>query len=42
MVSSVVAGASRVSQGVQNFEAVDVIPLITDEVDEEMRAIVKA
>ncbi|MFT4866005.1 MAG: voltage-dependent potassium channel beta subunit [Ilumatobacter sp.] len=42
MVSSVITGASRVSQVVQNFEAVDVIPLITDEVDEEMRAIVKA
>jgi aryl-alcohol dehydrogenase-like predicted oxidoreductase len=42
MVSSVITGASRVSQVVQNFEALDVIPLITDEVDEEMRAIVKA
>ena len=41
MVSSVVTGASRVSQVVQNFEALDVIPLITDEVDEEMRAIVR-
>jgi voltage-dependent potassium channel beta subunit len=42
MVSSVITGASRVSQVVQNFEALGVIPLITDEVDEEMRAIVKA
>lgn len=41
MVSSVITGASKVSQVVQNFETVDVIPLITDEVDEEMRAAVK-
>jgi len=37
-VSSVITGASKVSQVVQNFEAVEVIPLLTDEVDEEMRA----
>ena len=41
MVSSVITGASKVSQIEQNFAAVDVIPLITDEVDEEMRAAVK-
>ncbi len=41
MVSSVITGASKVSQVEQNFAAVDVIPLITDEVDEEMRAAVK-
>ncbi|MGA9279558.1 aldo/keto reductase, partial [Ilumatobacter sp.] len=38
MVSSVITGASKVSQVVQNFEAVDVIPLITDEVREEIEA----
>jgi voltage-dependent potassium channel beta subunit len=36
MVSSVITGASKVSQVVQNFEAVDVIPLITDDVKAEM------
>ena len=36
MVSSVITGASKVSQVVQNFEAVDVIPAITDEVREEI------
>ncbi len=41
MVSSVITGASKVSQVEQNFGAVDVIPLITDEVDEEMRAAIK-
>jgi len=41
MVSSVITGASKVSQVEQNFAAIDVIPLITDEVDEEMRAAVK-
>jgi len=41
MVSSVITGASKVSQVEQNFAAVDVIALITDEVDEEMRAAVK-
>ena len=41
MVSSVITGASKVSQVEQNFATVDVIPLITDEVDEEMRAAVK-
>ena len=38
MVSSVITGASKVSQVVQNFETVDVIPLITDEVKEEIEA----
>ncbi len=32
MVSSVITGASKVSQVVQNFETVDVIPEITDDV----------
>ena len=36
LVSSVITGASKVSQVVQNFEAVDVIPAITDEVREEI------
>lgn len=38
MVSSVITGASRVSQVVQNFEALDVIPMLTDEVMEEIDA----
>jgi len=38
MVSSVITGASKVSQVVQNFETVDVIPLITDEIKEEIEA----
>ena len=38
MVSSVITGASRVSQVVQNFEAVDVIPLLTDDVMVEIDA----
>ncbi|MEO1056554.1 MAG: aldo/keto reductase [Actinomycetota bacterium] len=37
-VSSVITGASKVSQVEQNFGAVDVIPLLTDEVKEEMEA----
>ena len=41
MVSSVITGASKVSQVEQNFAAVNVIPLVTDELDEEMRAAVK-
>jgi voltage-dependent potassium channel beta subunit len=40
-VSSVITGASKVSQVVQNFEAVDVIPLLTDDVKEEMQAAVR-
>ena len=40
-VSTVITGASKVSQVVQNFETVDVIPLLTDEVKEEMEAAVK-
>ena len=36
MVSSVITGASKVSQVTQNFEAIDVIPLITDEVKAEI------
>jgi len=39
-VSSVITGASKVSQVVQNFETLDVIPLLTDEVKEEMEAAV--
>ena len=38
MVSSVITGASKVSQVVQNFETVDVIPRITAEVKEEIEA----
>ena len=40
-VSTVITGASKVSQVEQNFETVDVIPLLTDEVKEEMEAAVK-
>jgi len=36
MVSSVITGASRVDQVIQNFEALDVIPLLTDDVKAEM------
>jgi voltage-dependent potassium channel beta subunit len=39
-VSSVITGASKVSQVEQNFAALDVIPLLTDEVKEEMEAAV--
>ena len=38
MVSTVITGASKVSQVEQNFGAVDVIPLITDDVKEEIEA----
>ncbi len=38
MVSSVITGASKVEQVVQNFEALDVIPLLTDDVMEEIDA----
>ena len=37
-VSTVITGASKVSQVVQNFEAVDVIPLLTDDVVAEIDA----
>jgi voltage-dependent potassium channel beta subunit len=40
MVSTVITGASKVSQVVQNFEALDVIPLITPEVKAEIEAAV--
>jgi aryl-alcohol dehydrogenase-like predicted oxidoreductase len=36
MVSSVITGASRPSQATENFETLDVIPLLTDEVKAEM------
>jgi voltage-dependent potassium channel beta subunit len=36
MVSSVITGASRASQVVENFEAMKVLPLLTDEVKDEM------
>ncbi len=39
-VSTVITGASKVSQVVQNFKTVDVIPLLTDEVKQEMEAAV--
>lgn len=38
MISSVITGASKVSQVRQNFETLDVIPEITDEVREEIEA----
>jgi voltage-dependent potassium channel beta subunit len=41
MVSTVITGASKVEQVVQNFEALDVIPLITPDVKAEMEAAVK-
>ena len=40
MVSTVITGASKVSQVVQNFEALDVIPAITDEVREEIETVI--
>lgn len=39
-VSTVITGASKVSQVEQNFAALDVIPLLTDDVKEEMEAAV--
>jgi aryl-alcohol dehydrogenase-like predicted oxidoreductase len=36
MVSTVLTGASRPSQVAENFAALDVIPLITDEVKQEI------
>lgn len=36
MVSTVITGASRASQVVENFAALDVIPLLTDDVAEEI------
>jgi voltage-dependent potassium channel beta subunit len=41
MVSSVITGASRAGQVVENFEALDVIPLVTDEVKDEMEQAVR-
>ena len=40
-VSTVITGASRVEQVVQNFEALDVIDLLTEDVMEEMAVAVK-
>ncbi|NND73676.1 MAG: aldo/keto reductase [Ilumatobacter sp.] len=40
-VSTVITGASKVSQVVQNFDTLDVIPLLTDDVKAEMEAAVK-
>jgi voltage-dependent potassium channel beta subunit len=40
-VSTVITGASKVEQVVQNFEALDVIELLTEDVMEEMAAAVK-
>ena len=37
-VSTVITGASKVEQVVSNFETLDVIPLLTDEVKEEMES----
>jgi voltage-dependent potassium channel beta subunit len=42
MVSTVITGASRVSQVEDNFAALDVIPLITDEVKQEIEDAVAA
>ena len=39
-VSTVITGASKVEQVVSNFETVDVIPLLTDEVMAEIDAAV--
>jgi aryl-alcohol dehydrogenase-like predicted oxidoreductase len=36
MVSTVITGASRPSQVTENFGALDVIPLLTDEVAQEI------
>jgi voltage-dependent potassium channel beta subunit len=36
MVSSVITGASRASQVAENFETLDVIPLVTDDVKDEI------
>jgi aryl-alcohol dehydrogenase-like predicted oxidoreductase len=36
MVSTVITGASKPSQVVENFDALDVIPLITDDVKQEI------
>ncbi len=41
MVSSVITGASRASQVVENFEALDVIPLFTDDVKAEMERVLE-
>jgi aryl-alcohol dehydrogenase-like predicted oxidoreductase len=40
MVSPVLTGASKVSQVAENFAALDVIPLITDDVKAEIEAAV--
>jgi voltage-dependent potassium channel beta subunit len=40
-VSTVITGASRASQVVENFETLDVIPLMTDEIVDRMRRAVK-
>jgi aryl-alcohol dehydrogenase-like predicted oxidoreductase len=39
-VSSVITGASKVDQVVQNFAALEVIPQLTDEIKHEMEAAV--
>jgi voltage-dependent potassium channel beta subunit len=40
-VSTVITGASRASQVVENFETLDVIPLMTEEIVERMKAAVR-
>jgi voltage-dependent potassium channel beta subunit len=40
-VSTVITGASRASQVVENFEALDVIPLVTDDIVDRMKHAVK-
>lgn len=41
MVSTVITGASRPGQVVENFDALDVIPLLTDEVVAEIEAAIR-
>jgi len=41
-VSTVMTGASRVEQVVQNFETLDVIDALTDDVKEEMEAAISS
>jgi voltage-dependent potassium channel beta subunit len=40
-VSTVITGASRASQVVENFETLDVIPLMTDDIMDRMKAAVR-
>jgi aryl-alcohol dehydrogenase-like predicted oxidoreductase len=40
-VSTVITGASRASQVVENFEAIDVLPKLTPEVMERIEALIR-